>query len=102
MIIEYRKYRIVLGKLPEYLALFEAEAAPIQRRILGRMVGAYTTEIGDLPQVHHLWAYDNYTEYEKRRAALAADPGQRRYGERAMPLVHSVSVSILRTTPYCP
>lgn len=100
MIVEYRKYRIVLGKLPEYLAMFEKEAAPVQREILGDLVAAYTTEIGDQPQVHHFWAYDDFASYERRRAALIADTRQRAYSAKAKPLVHDISVRILRPTSY--
>jgi hypothetical protein len=74
MIVEMRTYTLHPGKVGQYLALYEAEGLETQKRILGRLVGYYSTEIGDVNQVVHLWAYDSFEERLKRRAALFADP----------------------------
>ena len=42
--------------MPEYVRLYEEEGLAIQEPILGHLVGYYTTEIGPLNQVVHLWA----------------------------------------------
>ena len=46
MIVEMREYTLHPGKVPEYLRLYEDEGLEIQREILGRMLGYYSTEVG--------------------------------------------------------
>ena len=46
MIVEMREYTLAPGKVPEYFKLYEAEGMAIQREILGRNLGYYSTEIG--------------------------------------------------------
>ena len=60
MIVEQRTYTLHPGKVPEYLRLYQAEGMAIQTRILGRMVGYFTTEIGPLNQIVHMWGYDSF------------------------------------------
>jgi hypothetical protein len=74
MIVEQRTYDIRPGQLAEYRRLVETEGILIQRPILGRLVGYFHTEIGDLNQVVHLWAYDSLEDRTARRAKLFADP----------------------------
>jgi hypothetical protein len=54
MIVEERIHTMHPGTAPLYVAAYEAEGMPIQKRILGRMVGCYTTEFGPLNQVIHM------------------------------------------------
>src|SRR5947207_2324738 len=48
MLVEQRTYTTHPGKVRDYLALYEAEGLPIQRRLLGRMVGYYPGESTDI------------------------------------------------------
>ncbi len=73
MIVEERDYHVHTGRLPELLRLYEAEGIPIQVEILGRLVGAFTTEVGELSTYTHLWAYDSLADRQERRARLQAD-----------------------------
>ena len=85
MLVEERTYTTHPGKWREYLALFETEGLAVQRRILGRMVGYYHTEIGELNQIVHLWAYTDLDERAERRATLLADPAFKGYVARMLP-----------------
>ncbi|MCK9511128.1 MAG: NIPSNAP family protein [Pigmentiphaga sp.] len=87
MLVEQRTYTTVPGKWRDYLALYEAEGMAIQQRILGRMVGYYTSEIGELNQIVHMWAYQDLNERAERRAALMADPQWLAYVAKMMPLL---------------
>lgn len=100
MLVELRTYTTHPGKVRDYLALFEAEGLSIQRRILGRMVGYYRSEIGALNQVVHLWAYTDLVEREQRRAALLADEGFKAYVQKMMPLLVSQESRILVPAPF--
>jgi len=87
MLVEQRTYTTHTGKVREYLALYETEGLAVQRRILGRMVGHYRSEIGELNQVIHLWAYVDLSERGQRRAALLADPQFKAYVQKMQPLL---------------
>jgi hypothetical protein len=100
MIVEQRTYTTHPGQVNAYLALYEAEALPIQRRILGRMVGYYRSEIGELNQVIHLWAYADLAEREQRRVVLLADEAFKAYIRKIMPLLVSQESRILVPAPF--
>ncbi len=74
MIFDLRTYTLVPGRLKAFLALYESEGLPVQRRHQGEPVGYFTTEIGTNNQVVHLWGYESLADREVRRAALEADP----------------------------
>lgn len=100
MIVEERTYTTHPGKWRDYLALFEAEGLAVQRRILGRLVGYYTTEIGELNQIVHMWAYEDLDERAERRAALLADPAFKSYVAKMLPLLQKQETRILRPAPF--
>lgn len=100
MLVEERTYTTHPGKWREYLALFEAEGLAIQHRILGRMVGYYTTELGELNQIVHLWGYTDLNERAERRATLLADPGFKAYVAKMLPLLQKQESRILRPAPF--
>lgn len=100
MLVELRTYTTQPGRLRDYLALYEAEGLAIQRRILGRLVGYYRSEIGELNQVLHLWAYSDLNEREQRRAALLADPQFKAYVQKMLPLLQSQDSRILAPAPF--
>lgn len=100
MLVEERTYTTHPGRWKDYLALFEAEGLAIQHRILGRMVGYYTTETGELNQIVHLWAYEDLSERAERRATLLADPGFKAYVARMLPLLQRQESRILRPAPF--
>lgn len=100
MIVEQRTYTSHPGKWRDYLALYEAEGLEIQKRILGRMVGYYTTEIGALNQIIHLWAYDDLNDRATRREALLADSGWKAYAAKMLPLLQTMDSKILLPTRF--
>ena len=75
MIVDMRIYTTRPGKLAAFVKLYKEHAWALQQQYLGRCVGWYTAVEGPLNQVVHLWAYEDQGDREKRRAAMAADPG---------------------------
>ncbi len=100
MLVEMRTYTTHPGKLGEYLALYEAEGLAVQKRVLGRMVGYYRSEIGALNQVVHLWAYTDLVERAQRRQALLADPDFKAYVRKMLPLLVSQESRVLTPAPF--
>ena len=55
MIVDLRIYTTLPGRLPEFVALYEAKAWPLQRKYLENCLGWYTTVVGELNPVVHVW-----------------------------------------------
>ena len=102
MIVEQRDYHVYAGKLPEVLRLYEDEGIPIQQEILGGLVGAFTTDIGELSMYSTLWRYDSFAEREVRRARLQADPRWKEFLAKVQPLFHTQRNRILVPTSFSP
>lgn len=103
MIVEERIYTLHPNKAAEYLAHFEREGIAIQRPILGRLIGYFSTEVGSLNQIVHLWGYESFEERTRRRANLAADPRWREYiVKNIQPLIVRTENKILVPASYSP
>lgn len=73
-LIDHRIYTIRLRKMGEFLDVFDRLAMPVLTQTLGIPLGIYTSQVGPLNQVVHLWAYEDLTDYERRSAARDAHP----------------------------
>jgi hypothetical protein len=102
MIIEHRTYTVAQGRMEEYLALYERAALPLQLKYLGHLVGFFTSEIGPLNQVVHLWRYDSLADRETRRARMNADPEWRAYVKSIAGMFVSQESKILNPTQFSP
>jgi hypothetical protein len=102
MIIDERSYILHPGKVPEYFKLYEAEGLPVQRPILGNLIGYFQVEVGTLNQVVHLWGYDSMGERERRRAQLVVNPDWQAYLKKAMGLIVRMENRILTPAPFSP
>ncbi len=102
MIVEERIYTLEVGKTPEFLRLYELEGLAIQTRILGNMIGYFSSEIGDLNLVVHMWGYESFEERTRRRAELMADPGWQAYVAKVRPFVLEQKNRILIPAPFSP
>jgi hypothetical protein len=101
MIVEMREYTLASGKVPEYFRLYEAEGMAIQREILGRNLGYYSTEIGpSLNQVVHLWAYESFDDRVARRKRLQAEPAWQAYVQKIRPMLLAQTSRILNPAPF--
>lgn len=103
MLVEERCYVLNMPYGPqEYLQLYEDEGLEIQRATLGRLLGYFHTEVGELNTMVHLWGYDSLDDRMRRRAALAAIPEWQAYLTRIRPLIRSMSNRLLVPAPFSP
>jgi hypothetical protein len=102
LIVEERIYTLEIGKVPEYIRTYEEFGLAIQTRILPRMLGYFYTEVGELNQVIHLWAYADLNERAAKRAELQAEPGWQEYLTRIRPLIVKQENRILQPMPFSP
>lgn len=102
MILEERDYRIVAGRLGDFLTTYEALGLPVQREILGSFVGHFTTDIGELNRVVALWRYDSMADREERRQRMLAHPDWPGYLAAIRGMVDTQSTRILKPTSISP
>jgi len=74
MIVDVRTYTAQPGRLPEWVALYEKEGWPVQKKHLGNCLGWYTSVEGKQNQIVHIWGYESQADREIRRTAMAKDP----------------------------
>jgi hypothetical protein len=73
-LIDLRTYTIRPRGMAEFLDVFDRLAMPVLLRTLGAPAGFYTSLVGPLNQVVHLWAYESLADYEERSARRDRDP----------------------------
>ncbi len=71
MIYEMRTYSFRPTDLPAYLKLAEEVGRPIRGNDYGVNCGYWTSEIGQLNQVWHLWQYEGLDARQESRKALS-------------------------------
>lgn len=104
MLIEHRTYTLKPLRTAEFIRLYEELALPLQQQYLGHLVGFFTSEVGTLNQVVHLWAFDSLAERERRRAAMEQDPRWAVYREalRTLDVIVHQETEMLRSVPFSP
>ena len=102
MLIEMRTYVLHAGKMAAFLDAMEKEGIAIERPILGRLLGFYSSEIGTLNQVITMWGYADMAEREEKRARLYADPAWIAFAPKTTHLIQTMQTEILRPTSFSP
>jgi NIPSNAP len=101
MIIDHRTYNVKVGKLNDWLKLYETEALPLQMKYLGHCVGWYVSnDIGPLSQVVHMWAYKTLMEREERRGKMLADPAWGAFLAKSTDMLINMETKIVRPAPW--
>jgi hypothetical protein len=101
-IVEMRSYVLHPGKLVAFLGLMEEEGIAIERPILGNLLGFYTSEIGELNKVVHLWGYDSFEDRSRRRVVLAQDPRWTVFVPKVLPLIQHMQNELLQPASFSP
>ena len=73
MIHELRRYQIKPGKLADYVEKSGSIGRAIRGDRYGQLLGYWSTELGPLNQVVHLWEYADLAARAAARAGLAKD-----------------------------
>jgi hypothetical protein len=104
MIIDLRTYTAHPGKLGKFLALWEKMALPYQMKYLEGFVGMFTTDVGALNEVVHMWQYEDQGDRERRRDAMYRDPGWLEYVAALTDSGYMLKMEnkIIRPVPFSP
>ena len=95
MIVDHRTYELQPGRLRDFLALYEKEGLPVQKKHLGNLVGFFTTEVGNVNEIVHIWGYEDL-------AAMAADPAWQAYLQKSREFMKHMNNKILVPTSFSP
>ena len=102
MIYDMRTYTVHPGKTREYLEIYERDALPVQLEHLGNLIGYFTSEVGPLNKIVHIWAYESWTDRETRREQMWSDPRFNEAAKKLYPLIQAQEDVILKGTPFSP
>jgi hypothetical protein len=100
MFVEERIYTMHPGTIGNYIKAYAAEGLAIQKPILGRLVGYYSTEFGPLNQVIHMWAYETLAERAERRTKLFANQAWLDYLAKVRPFIATQESKLLVPAPF--
>lgn len=99
---EIRTYRLKNGAIPLYLKVVGEEGIAIQKKHLGTLIGYYSSEIGPINEIVHIWAFASLDDRERRRAALMADPDWLAFLPKIRDLIEVAENKIMKPTAFSP
>jgi hypothetical protein len=102
MIYEERIYTIKPGTMGEYMKNYEELGLPVQKEVLGTLVGFWHTDVGGLNKVVHIWGYDSLDDRLEKRAILSAHPDWPAYLDVALPLIVEQENRVLIPASFSP
>jgi NIPSNAP len=102
MIIEERDYRVRHGQLGPFIEAYGTHGLAIQKEHLGKFLGYFTTEIGELNHVVAWWQYDSLADREARRERMMADPRWHEYLKLTAGMLDIQNARILKPTSFSP
>ena len=102
MLVEMRTYTLKPGSIATYLKLYEEKGMRVHREILGNLIGYFTTEIGDINQVVHLWGYASFEDRQLRRARLATNEEWQAFLKAAQPYFEKQENKLLNCASFSP
>jgi hypothetical protein len=85
MIYELRTYTLKPGTIADMVKAASTVSHDIRGNDYGKLEGYWSTEIGPLNQVMHLWSYQDLNERTRLRAELAKNP---RWHKEYTPLIY--------------
>jgi type 1 glutamine amidotransferase len=93
------RIRIRTDQGPAYNRLIEQSGLPLFRKAGGRMVGWWTTLIGDLYEQVTIWEYDDMAAFERAIRLLSNDPAFGKFVAARDPLLAGEESRFLRLAP---
>lgn len=102
MLVEQRTYTLKACGTATWLEQYELLGRAPQARIIPHMLGYFTTEIGTLNQVVHMWGYESFEQRAELRAALFADPDWLAFVASVIPIIVSQESKLMIPTSFSP
>lgn len=97
MLVEMRTYSLRPGKVPQ--ALDKIALGVQERMTLSPLGGLWSTEVGELHQLVHIWPYDSLAHREQVRGQFA---GLKNWPAHTTEFMHASETKILKPAPFSP
>jgi NIPSNAP protein len=101
MIYEMRVYTLQPGKTAAFQELIEKEALPVINKY-SKLVGWWSTEVGPLNEVVHIWAFEDLNHRERAHKAQGEDPQLQAFRPKAHAMIVSQYNKILTPANFSP
>lgn len=102
MLYEIRTYRLKNGAIPEYLKVVGEIGIAIQKKHLCNLVGYFSSEIGPINEIVHIWGFESLNDRQARRARLAADPEWQAFLPKIRDLIITADNKIMTPAGFSP
>ncbi|WP_064695012.1 NIPSNAP family protein [Rhizobium aegyptiacum] len=102
MFVEIRTYRLKNGGVPEYLKVAAETGIAIQKKHLGNLVGYFSSEIGPINEIVHIWSFDSLDDRQARRARLAGDAEWQAFLPKIRDLIVTADTKIMTPAAFSP
>ena len=103
MIYDFRVYTLKPGATPDYMAAVKELALPIRQKYGIKLAGWYYSDIGDLNQVVHIWAYRDHAHLAEAKPQVSADPDWGgKYLPRVRPLIVAQKAYLMLSPDFAP
>ncbi|MEO5325246.1 NIPSNAP family protein [Mesorhizobium sp. CC13] len=102
MFVEIRTYRLKNGGIPEYLKVVGETGTTIQKKHLGNPVGYFSSEIGPINEIVHIWSFESLDDRQARRARLASDPEWQAFLPKIRDLIVTAGNKIMSPAAFPP
>lgn len=101
-IYEMRIYNLYVGKLGQAVELYRSEGWPALEKYQDKLIGYFTSDVGTLNQLVHLWRFDDDADRRRHWAAVFADDAFMAFAGKLRPLVLSQENRLLLSAPWGP
>ena len=103
MIYDFREYTLNPGATADYMAAVKEVALPIRQKYGVKLAGWYYSEIGELNQVVHIWAFDDEAHMAEAKGKVSRDPDWTgKYLPRVQGLIESQKTSLMMSPDFGP
>ena len=103
MIYDVRTYDLQPGTTPTYMEAVGEVALPVFQSHGVKLAGWYYTEVGQLNQIVHIWAYDSIEDFQTKLPEVARDPRfANEYRPRIMDLIVAQRDNIMLAPDFFP
>ena len=103
MIYDFRMYTLKPGATPDYMAAVKELALPIRQKYGIKLAGWYYSDVGELNQVVHIWAYNDHRHLAEAKAQVYADPDWKaKYVPRVQPLIVAQKTYLMLSPDFAP
>ena len=101
---EMRTYNVYVGRMAEVVKLYGDEGWPALENggFSAKLVGYFTSDVGTLHQLVHLWKFDDDADRRNHWGTLFRDDAFMSFATQLRPLLSNQTVQLLNEAPWGP